>query len=94
MFLFKLAGDCWELGRQSYNNDDHYHTVLWMAEALAKSDLETTFKTVSREEILDYLSFSTFQQGSSMHSIDRSLKVSNILIAYFRKCERSVAIDL
>jgi len=58
------AGDCCELGRQSYNKDDHYHTVLWMAEALAKSDEETTFKTVSREEILDYLSFSTFQQGN------------------------------
>ena len=75
MFLFKLAGDCWELGRQSYNKDDHYHTVLWMAEALAKSDEETTFKTVSREEILDHLAYSTFQQGNCVYFIERSLKV-------------------
>jgi len=58
------AGDCWELGRQSYNIDDHYHTVLWMAEALSKSEEETTFKTVSREDILDHLSYSTFKQGN------------------------------
>ena len=60
---FKLAEDCWELGRQAYNNDDHYHTVLWMAEALDKSEKENIFQTVSREEILDYLSYSTFKQG-------------------------------
>jgi prolyl 4-hydroxylase len=56
------AGDCWELGRQSYNNGDHYHTVLWMGEALNKWDDESN-KTVAREDILDYLSFSTFKQG-------------------------------
>lgn len=58
------AGDCWELGRQSYNVGDHYHTVLWMAEALNKFNQETPFKTVSREEILDYLSYSTFKEGN------------------------------
>lgn len=57
-----IAGDCWELGRQSYNNDDHYHTVLWMGEALNKFDDESN-KTVTRESILEYLAFSTFKQG-------------------------------
>jgi len=57
------AGDCFELGRQSYNNADHYHTVLWMGEALGKYEQETT-KTISRAEILEYLAFSTFMQGN------------------------------
>jgi prolyl 4-hydroxylase len=57
------AGDCWELGRQSYNNGDHYHTVLWMGEALNKWDDESN-KTVTRNEILEYLAFSTFKQGA------------------------------
>ena len=57
-----IAGDCWELGRQSYNNGDHYHTVLWMGEALNKLEDESN-KTVSREEILEYLAFSTYVEG-------------------------------
>lgn len=57
------AGDCWELGRQSYNNDDHYHTVLWMGEALNKFDKEMS-KTVEKKNILDYLAFSTYKQGN------------------------------
>ncbi len=60
--MFCPAGDCWELGRQSYNNGDHYHTVLWMAEALNKFEDESN-KTVAREDILDYLAFSTYKQG-------------------------------
>jgi prolyl 4-hydroxylase len=60
--MFCPAGDCWELGRQSYNNGDHYHTVLWMAEALNKFEDESN-KTVAREDILEYLAFSTYKQG-------------------------------
>uniref|UniRef100_A0A0P5RN90 procollagen-proline 4-dioxygenase n=1 Tax=Daphnia magna TaxID=35525 RepID=A0A0P5RN90_9CRUS len=62
------AGDCWELGRQSYNNGDHYHTVLWMGEALNKFDDESN-KTVTRESILEYLAFSTFKQGNVMEAL-------------------------
>ena len=61
----KIAGDCFELGRQSYNNQDYYHTVLWMREALKKEAKETTKKTASRQDILEYLEFSTFKQGIS-----------------------------
>ena len=56
------AGDCFELGRQSYNKGDHYHSAQWMGEALRKSDEETT-KTADRQEILDYLSFSYYNLG-------------------------------
>lgn len=63
---FTTANDCFELGRQSYNNGDHYHTVLWMAEALHKNDQEKD-NSISRQEILEYLAFSTFKQGIQLH---------------------------
>ncbi|XP_046656313.1 prolyl 4-hydroxylase subunit alpha-1-like [Daphnia pulicaria] len=69
------AGDCWELGRQSYNNGDHYHTVLWMAEALNKFEDESN-KTVAREDILDYLAFSTYKQGN----LKEALQMTNELL--------------
>jgi hypothetical protein len=28
------AHDCFELGRQTYNNGDYYHTNIWMEQAL------------------------------------------------------------
>lgn len=70
------AGDCFELGRQSYNNEDHYHTVLWMQEALDRVDEELN-KTADRVEILEYLAFSTFQQGNTRHA----LKLTNDLLS-------------
>lgn len=56
------AGDCFELGRQSYLNGDFYHTVLWMQEAmdqLSKGNNDTTEKA----DILEYLAFSVYKQG-------------------------------
>ena len=57
-----VAGDCFELGRQTYNSGDHYHTVLWMQEALKRFH-EEDVPTVAREDILEYLAFSTYMQG-------------------------------
>jgi len=57
-----LAGDCFELGRQSYNGHDFYHTELWMNEALTRHEQERSNSTV-RWEILEYLAYSTFMQG-------------------------------
>jgi len=59
---FVLAGDCFELGRQSYNSYDFYHTELWMNEALKRHEQERSNVTV-RWEILEYLAYSTFMQG-------------------------------
>jgi prolyl 4-hydroxylase len=56
------AGDCFELGRQSYNNGDYYHTSLWMNEALDRLSHETN-KTTTRQDILEYLAFSTYMEG-------------------------------
>ncbi|XP_064458444.1 prolyl 4-hydroxylase subunit alpha-1-like isoform X2 [Ornithodoros turicata] len=66
------AGDCFELGRQSYNNEDHYHTVLWMQEALERVEEEVN-KTVDKAEVLEYLAFSTYQQGNTRHALKLTL---------------------
>jgi prolyl 4-hydroxylase len=56
------AADCFELGRLSYQKGDHYHTVLWMREALDRLSSEVN-QTSSKSDILEYLAFSTFKQG-------------------------------
>ena len=53
-----LAEDCFELGRLSYNSEDHYHTIMWMEEALMKNEVEEP--SVDTASILDYLAFSTY----------------------------------
>lgn len=60
------ASDCFELGRQAYNNGDHYHTVLWMQEADARYGREAN-ETISKSDILEYLAFSTYMEGK-LHS--------------------------
>ncbi|XP_034243816.1 prolyl 4-hydroxylase subunit alpha-1 isoform X3 [Thrips palmi] len=60
------AGDCFELGRQSYNNKDFYHTVQWMTEALQRFNEEAN-KTITKADILEYLAFSTYMEGN-VHS--------------------------
>jgi prolyl 4-hydroxylase len=82
--LFRVqAGDCWELGRQSYINGDHYHTVLWMGEALNKLEEESN-KTAARKDILEYLAFSTYKQGKSASLSGSAEKME-------RKFQRSVS---
>lgn len=56
------AGDCFELGRQSYDRNDYYHTILWMHEALKKYEQEDE-KTVARHEMFDYLAYALSKEG-------------------------------
>lgn len=56
------AADCFELGRQSYNNGDYYHTQLWMKEAEDRLKRESN-ETVDLSDILEYLAFSTYKEG-------------------------------
>ena len=69
------AADCFELGRQSYNSGDHYHTTLWMTEALSRQEAENN-KTVEQTDILEYLAFSTYMQGN----IRQALKLTDELL--------------
>lgn len=58
------AGDCFELGRQSYDRNDYYHTILWMHEALKKYEQEDE-KTVARHEMFDYLAYALSKEGDN-----------------------------
>lgn len=62
--IFSAADDCFELGRQSYNNDDHIHSVLWLQEALIKYKAESHNKTATLPSIFEHLSFSIYKQGA------------------------------
>lgn len=47
------------MGRIAYENEDYYHTIRWMSEALEQAELEGDQSGVEIVTILDYLSFST-----------------------------------
>lgn len=70
------ANDCFELGRQMYNNGDYYHTNIWMEEALRQLAAEEE-KTVPKEDILEYLAFSAYMTGN----IRRALKLTREMLA-------------
>jgi len=70
------AQDCFELGRQTYNNGDYFHTNIWMEEALEHYHLETE-KSIKKSDILEYLAFAAYMTGN----IRRALKLTAEMIA-------------
>ncbi|XP_075211186.1 prolyl 4-hydroxylase subunit alpha-1 isoform X3 [Lycorma delicatula] len=80
------AEDCFELGRQSYNNQDFYHTVLWMTEALQRHDKEKNATSVERWEILEYLAYSTYMQGN----VRRALQMTDELLTIVPSHQRAL----
>jgi len=69
------AHDCFELGRQAYNNGDYFHTNIWMEQAM-KLFHEEEEKTISQSDILEYLAFSSYMSGN----IRRALKLTNQML--------------
>jgi len=69
------AHDCFELGRQTYNNGDYFHTNIWMEQALQRYDKEIE-KSVKKSDILEYLAFAAYMSGN----IRRALKLTAELI--------------
>ncbi|XP_029933526.1 prolyl 4-hydroxylase subunit alpha-1a isoform X2 [Myripristis murdjan] len=55
--------DCYDLGRVAYSEADYYHTELWMAQALQQLDQGEEAAAVDAVTLLDYLSYSIYQQG-------------------------------
>ncbi|XP_058127570.1 prolyl 4-hydroxylase subunit alpha-1-like isoform X2 [Anopheles coustani] len=80
------AGDCFELGRQSYLNGDYYHTVLWMREAMDQLTHEVN-RTATKADVLEYLAFSTFKQGN----IQTALTMTEELLELVPDHERAVS---
>lgn len=55
--------DCYDLGRVAYSEADYYRTELWMHQALKLLDQDQS-ALVDPVTILDYLSYSVYQQGA------------------------------
>ncbi|XP_075571160.1 prolyl 4-hydroxylase subunit alpha-2 isoform X4 [Pelecanus crispus] len=78
------VGDCFAMGKTAYNDGDYYHTVLWMEQALKQHD-EGEDTTVSKVEILDYLSYAVFQFGD----LHRAMELTRRLISLDSTHERA-----
>ncbi|MEQ2304742.1 Prolyl 4-hydroxylase subunit alpha-1, partial [Ameca splendens] len=66
--------DCYELGKIAYSDADYYHTELWMAQALKQLD-EGEESTIDKVTVLDYLSYSIYQQGEIKRALDYTLRL-------------------
>ncbi|MCI4386760.1 hypothetical protein PGIGA_G00066280 [Pangasianodon gigas] len=66
---FLTVDDCFDMGKTAYNENDYYHAVLWMQQALRQMDAGEETKT-SKSDILDYLSYSVYQMGDVPRAIE------------------------
>jgi len=72
------AHDCFELGRQHYNNGDYDNTIIWMKQAMKRLDQEVMGKeTIKRSDLLEYIAFSYYTSGN----LKKALHYTNELIA-------------
>lgn len=78
------ASDCFELGRRSYVNNDFYHTILWMREALDRCEEEGESESM-KIEILDYLAFAHYKQNN----IFEALRLTNEILRIQPNHERA-----
>lgn len=70
------ADDCFDMGKLAYNENDHYHSVLWMQQALKQMDAGEDAKTL-KADVLDYLSYSVYQ----MSDLPRAIELTRRLVA-------------
>uniref|UniRef100_A0A8C0XZK7 procollagen-proline 4-dioxygenase n=1 Tax=Cyprinus carpio carpio TaxID=630221 RepID=A0A8C0XZK7_CYPCA len=65
------------LGKIAYSDADYYHTELWMAQALKQLDEgeETSVDVVS---VLDYLSYSVYQQGELERALEHTKRLLSV----------------
>jgi prolyl 4-hydroxylase len=49
------------LGRVAYANEDFYHTLMWMQEALDHLDEEINNTSINKIDILDHLAYATLK---------------------------------
>jgi len=56
------------MGAVAYFNQDYYHTVMWISEALKIWETEEQ-KTIDKATLFDYLSYSLFMVSRSLLSL-------------------------
>ncbi|XP_019361872.1 PREDICTED: prolyl 4-hydroxylase subunit alpha-2 isoform X2 [Gavialis gangeticus] len=76
--------DCFGMGKTAYNDGDYYHTVLWMQQALKQHE-EGEESSITKAEILDYLSYAVFQLGD----LHRAMELTRRLISLDSTHERA-----
>uniref|UniRef100_A0A8C9XG65 Prolyl 4-hydroxylase subunit alpha-1 n=1 Tax=Sander lucioperca TaxID=283035 RepID=A0A8C9XG65_SANLU len=69
-----LTFDCYELGKIAYSDVDYYHTELWMAQALKQLE-QGEESTLDKVTVLDYLSYSIYQQGEIHRALEYTKKL-------------------
>uniref|UniRef100_A0A3Q0SD90 procollagen-proline 4-dioxygenase n=1 Tax=Amphilophus citrinellus TaxID=61819 RepID=A0A3Q0SD90_AMPCI len=74
--LALTVDDCYDLGKVAYSDADYYHTELWMVQALRQLDQGETSAAVDAVTVLDYLSYSVYQQGE----LERALEFTRRLL--------------
>lgn len=79
-----LAYDCFEIGRIAYNEQDYYHTLMWMEEALERSKRENP-PSIPETEILEYLAYALYKQGN----LKRALLFTDRLIDIYPQHPRA-----
>ncbi|CAF0724352.1 unnamed protein product [Didymodactylos carnosus] len=78
------ARECFDLGRVAYTNNDYYHTLMWMQEALDHLDSEPGNDTTDKLAILDHLAYATSQQGNIEHALALTDEMLNIVPDHLR----------
>ncbi|KYO20259.1 prolyl 4-hydroxylase subunit alpha-1 isoform B [Alligator mississippiensis] len=76
--------DCFGMGKTAYNDGDYYHTVLWMQQALKQHE-EGEESSITKAEILDYLSYAVFQLGD----LRRAMELTRRLVSLDSTHERA-----
>ncbi|XP_030649302.1 prolyl 4-hydroxylase subunit alpha-2 [Chanos chanos] len=76
--------DCYDMGKTAYGENDYYHAVLWMQQALRQMDAGEEAKT-PKADILDYLSYSVYQMGD----LPRAIELTRRLVAIDPTHERA-----
>lgn len=69
--------DCFGMGKTAYNEGDYYHTVLWMQQSLKQHD-EGEDATITKVEILDYLSYAVFQLGDLHRAVELTRRLISL----------------
>lgn len=65
------------MGRVAYNMGDHYHTVMWMQEALHRIPKENP-STANEPEIVEFLAYSLFKQGNLKRALIHSKRLQEL----------------
>ncbi|XP_061886695.1 prolyl 4-hydroxylase subunit alpha-1-like isoform X1 [Entelurus aequoreus] len=86
------ADDCYDLAMVAYQENDFYHTELWMSQALRQLDQGEPPGAVDAVTILDYLSYALYQLGElesavaytkRLLKLDPSIKQAEMNLHYF-----------